>query len=348
VTTIGSRIHTARRAKRLSQAQLAQGICDRSYISQIEHDKVVPPAAVLYQLMRRLDLTWDDLGLAADPPERAGGVETLLAACRRLGRIGCVGQAFTVATEVWWTEVQSGRVDRASRVSEFLLSLTDQVDPGMAAGWLQSALNLHLYRGSPVPEVLRVGRRLQQLWFALARYHEAASLARLLLALRPDASDAIRILTGLGSAWLELDQREAAEDAYAKAASAWQAALGPVARGWPHHGLSAVHGLNAQWMAGQQEAMAACEFYQMGHSSLLPAAQVNLGLCLVHQGGQLAQTGLQHLDTALTTYHRQGNRIAWLATLRDCMEAADIVGAGEARDAYRAMLAQSRLAPDAP
>ena len=348
MTTIGSRIHAARRAKHLSQAQLAQGICDRSYISQIEHDKVVPPAAVLYQLMRRLDLTWDDLGLTADPPEHAGRVETLLAACRRLWRIGCVTQAFTMATEVWWTEVQSGRVDRASRVSEFLLSLTDQVDPAMAAGWLHSALNLHLYRGSPVPHVVRVGRRLQQLWFALARYHEAAALARLLLALRPDSSDAVRILTGLGSAWLELDQREAAEDAYAKAASAWQTTLGPVARGWPHHGLSAVHGLNAQWAAGQQEAMAACEFYQMGHSSLLPAVRVNLGLCLVHQGGELAQTGLQHLDTALTTYRRQGNRIAWLATLRDCMEAADIVGAGEARDAYRAMLAQSRLAPDAP
>jgi transcriptional regulator with XRE-family HTH domain len=64
MSTIGSIIKDQRKARGLSQQELAQGICAQSMISAIENDRHVPNALLTVALCQRLEITLTTLSLA--------------------------------------------------------------------------------------------------------------------------------------------------------------------------------------------------------------------------------------------------------------------------------------------
>lgn len=64
--TIGSILKQQRQSQKLSQVQVADGICSQSMLSAIEHDRYTPNAQLLIALCARLGLALDVLNLATN------------------------------------------------------------------------------------------------------------------------------------------------------------------------------------------------------------------------------------------------------------------------------------------
>lgn len=82
--TIGSVIKQARSTQKMTQKDLAAGICAQSMISAIENGRYAPNATLLLSLARRLHLDLNQFSLATHYP--ISGVATLNATCERLCR----------------------------------------------------------------------------------------------------------------------------------------------------------------------------------------------------------------------------------------------------------------------
>ena len=228
-------------------------------------------------------------------------------------RMGCTDQAFEMATATWWTEAGTS-LSHLRHLTEFLVSVSLRVVPAEAgSAWLHSALALYLQEGDSSMAV-KIGRHLQHLWFREGRWFEVMGLARTLLALTISARDAMGVWTGLGSAYVAVTQYEEAEVAYRRAMETWNADTGCGALGWAYHGLSATLAYQQRWKEGVRAAERACDLYGRAEFSLLPAAQVNLGWCLGHEGGESGFKGLKWVEQALARYDQDSDRVAWAST----------------------------------
>ena len=104
MNTIGSRFRETRQAKGLTQAQVASGLCDRSYISLFERDKVSPPADLLTSLAERVSVPLEVL---------FGGVQTVGRARTQLLYLddliakGDVARAYDYLEQLWWDAAQT-------------------------------------------------------------------------------------------------------------------------------------------------------------------------------------------------------------------------------------------------
>jgi len=67
LSKLGVTLRQSRKAKRLTQKQVAEGICVQSLISAIEHGQYLPNAMVFAQICQRLGLSMDQVGLARYP-----------------------------------------------------------------------------------------------------------------------------------------------------------------------------------------------------------------------------------------------------------------------------------------
>lgn len=65
---LGKRVRELRKKRRMTQGDLAEGICNRSYISQIEKGYVIPTPELLAQLAQRLDSKLEDLWSEPESP----------------------------------------------------------------------------------------------------------------------------------------------------------------------------------------------------------------------------------------------------------------------------------------
>jgi transcriptional regulator with XRE-family HTH domain len=214
---LGERMRSLRRARGFTQQQLAEGLCDRSYVSQIEAGRVVPAAPVLHRLLERLGATWADMDLPLESPAVDVGLDHVVATVRRLARSGDPDRALELGTSAWWSHAPAG-MERVRRLTEALVALTDSLaDPADAVPWLQAAWALHL-RDGRAAQAVQIGRRLQAVLVRSGRHREAVAVARTLLFILPPGADAAAILTSLGTALLAEAHAEEAEAVYARAA----------------------------------------------------------------------------------------------------------------------------------
>ncbi|WP_255298522.1 tetratricopeptide repeat protein [Brevibacillus dissolubilis] len=66
---IGKGIREYRKKLHMTQEELAEGICNRSYISQIEKGQVIPSPEILEQLAKRLQIDLRDLWTESEKPD---------------------------------------------------------------------------------------------------------------------------------------------------------------------------------------------------------------------------------------------------------------------------------------
>jgi len=76
--TLGTRIHEWRKFRGLSQAQLADGICSASAVSQLESDKISPTINLLNALCSKLGVTADDILHGGEVEQRLEEAKTLI------------------------------------------------------------------------------------------------------------------------------------------------------------------------------------------------------------------------------------------------------------------------------
>ncbi|WP_139489995.1 helix-turn-helix domain-containing protein [Brevibacillus dissolubilis] len=65
---VGKRLREFRKKMKLTQGELAEGICNRSYVSQIEKGLVIPSPEILEQLAKRLDTDLKNLWSESENP----------------------------------------------------------------------------------------------------------------------------------------------------------------------------------------------------------------------------------------------------------------------------------------
>lgn len=68
MTQVGKRLREFRKSLRMTQEELALGICNRSYVSQIEKGQVIPSPEILEQLAKRLQKDLKEFWLEAPNP----------------------------------------------------------------------------------------------------------------------------------------------------------------------------------------------------------------------------------------------------------------------------------------
>ncbi|GEO27636.1 hypothetical protein AAC03nite_34210 [Alicyclobacillus acidoterrestris] len=94
---IGSKIKRLRIAKGLTQQQLIDGLFDRSYLSNIERGKIIPPVETLALLATRLEVPLSQL---TDYMEVISKVSEMLDNVRKTKDIQLVRKAFTLCVRV--------------------------------------------------------------------------------------------------------------------------------------------------------------------------------------------------------------------------------------------------------
>ncbi len=83
---LGKLLRDKRKQQKLTQEQLATGICDRSYLSLLEHNKIVPPVDLLGQLLARLNLSWYDVEAVMPATKTSSTGHSILNTSRQLYR----------------------------------------------------------------------------------------------------------------------------------------------------------------------------------------------------------------------------------------------------------------------
>ena len=68
MTQVGKRLREFRKRLKMTQGDLAEGICNRSYVSQIEKGQVIPSPEILEQLAKRLHTEIKELWTETENP----------------------------------------------------------------------------------------------------------------------------------------------------------------------------------------------------------------------------------------------------------------------------------------
>ena len=89
----------ARKAARLTQEQVAQGLCDRSYISLMEQDKVSPTMDLLVQLGQRVQIP---IGELLGNPDLSAQAHSQLLYLDDLMDKGQTMEAYGYLEQLWW------------------------------------------------------------------------------------------------------------------------------------------------------------------------------------------------------------------------------------------------------
>lgn len=319
--TLGECIQQARKRKKMTQGQLADGLCDRSYISLLENDKVTPSAPFLTQVLRRVDLTLQDANLETKMyalREHA----TQLGSVRRYLRLGEYGSARALGESLWWQVLENGDANIVDQTAELILQIHAHKRESRGAAWLQSAY--YYYLCNPRHQLReRVGSRLQQVLYSEGRTQEAISLGRFILRQEHDPRALVCAAVGTASAFLTEQKWEEAESMYTAATEFWQPAQGLEAKAWPHHGLSAVYANLLEWDRALDVAVNAMDLYAAVGSHQYWDTLINVGIIKGHLGRRHYHEAIHAFEQAYN--HFRVSRPDNLRTLLlDCIEVAQL------------------------
>lgn len=234
---VGSKLREFRQARHLTQEEVAMAVhCDRSYLSRIETDRVVPPVDLLQSLCEFFGVPTNNL-LTGLPPHDASG-ELLVRQCLSLLAHGRVAEAQTLAAASWW-EYISGPSDVANQLFEVLMAAPN------ANYEVLTILLATLFRRAAAGHVddafFHYGYRLQIHLAEQGQLQSSQMVCQALLALEPDPSVAFRLTLSLGTTFWRLKDVHLARAWYSKARMLWRQGFSRINFGRVLHGMGTCH-----------------------------------------------------------------------------------------------------------
>ncbi len=270
MSSFGEQIRDARRRLGISQDELADGLCDRTYISLIERDKVSPSLDLAIRLADRLHIQID--GLTSQAPLGSFTLNKIRAFMERKE----YRFVYELLEEYWWDAAYHGNVPLVRNMAAVLVEIIDSM-PGLDTTWV-NAMMLWLVDHNERRTAISLGSVVQRSLFATERWVEAGVAGRVLLTLEPAHGLAHRIAIATGSALVRVQRLADAEVYYKLALDLWKPEHGTIGKAWVYHGLTAAYGRQERWDYALETAQKADDIYRMTKSPLYWDARKNLGI----------------------------------------------------------------------
>ena len=272
---IGRRIRNLRKSHNLTQDQLVDGLFDRSYLSQIETGKIIPPLATIRLLSERLgvpinEIIPDDF----DYHKMAIINKSLIEMAAKTNDKQIVKQA-------WEVSHQLGSLENMFKCIKTWYKLSDLDSDYIHS--LFATVNLGMTQEPFCAEYWEVLLLLANTYFHKKMYEEAADEYKRLLSLHPPVPIQYRALVNLGSTWLELHNYGEAHLAFSEALV--YSVKQDVILGRIHQGL----GISSRQLNLPQEAVShtriASEIFLNNHDLIrYNYTKVNMAVCFLDMG----------------------------------------------------------------
>ncbi|MGH2349550.1 MAG: helix-turn-helix domain-containing protein [bacterium] len=332
--TLGQRVRSVRRARKMTQRELAGGTLSESFISMIEHDKVRPSLETLELLARRLDVPAATFLGAAEPSRHS--IELELRRCEALLR----QHRFTDALEGF--SHLAALVSRAGGAAERVrcelglgqaLAGTRQMD--LAEPHLRRAYEDA--RGADDPGLLGAAANawgflcFRARRFALAQ--EILQDAATALEGRPEHGEQLgKILANLGRVYVELGLPVQAMRMYGDAAALLGTSADPSHRALLHFNMGIASERQRAFEQAQWHFDQALELFRLQENlHLLAVVQRSIGILRLAQGA--AAEAVEPLEHSLHLARQVGDDEGLVQTMVELARAR--VRSGDPDDGRR-------------
>lgn len=274
---MGERFRTARRALGLTQQDVAENLCDRSYVSLFEKDKVSPPVDLVIQLANRVHISLDELVGITTSSRRT---RSQLLYIDDLVAHGQISVACQYMEQLWWDATQADDMEVAQEIYQRVQRLLKNEAVDHDLSW-PTAIVMWLLNRDRSDWAINLGHQMLQILFSRGQWPSAVRWGKTLLRLSPATDIRIRIGVGTASALLRQGDFHQAEQQYVDVLR-WipdkKRARAQLATAWVHHGLSAVYGRTNAWQKAYESAELASSIYQHQGSQNYWLALQNLGI----------------------------------------------------------------------
>ena len=262
----------------MTQADLAKGLFDRSYISQIESGVIVPPLSTLKLLSERLHVPLSDL-VDTDHSEKATLVRHGKKLLSESSRVATPDQLYLA-----WELFMEGQ----AAVSELLNVARDFLRAEQTTERTLYVLQrtvLRIIQSEDIREDhLAFLIQLGNAYFTLSRYLDALAVYETVLEFRPNAATRLRTLVNMGSTLYLLNRHEQAHDCYTMALELAEQThrVEMIAR--CHHGLGIVYRSMGDLKTAYNHTLTSVELYQGIDEIRRYGAKQNMGVILRELG----------------------------------------------------------------
>ena len=255
---VGEQLRLARQRRSMSQEQLSYGLCDRSYISLIEHGKVQPGVGLLQQLCIRLGIAITDL---LEEEITAPWPSAIWTHCQALLRQGQFVEAYLLLRNLWWDSSVVTRGRLLDGIEPLLLKMADATIPDTAV--LQSTFYVSLSMNR-WDIAYRIGPALQRHLFYKERWPESLDIGQFLIHSSNDTRTPIdnRVYVAAGSAALNIGLLEIADNLYSIVADRTVSKADRHINGWALHGRGAVEMHYERWQNARESIQEALRSYE--------------------------------------------------------------------------------------
>ena len=264
----------ARKAARLTQEQVAQGLCDRSYISLMEQDKVSPTMDLLVQLGQRVQIP---IGELLGNPDLSAQAHSQLLYLDDLMDKGQTMEAYGYLEQLWWDATHAHDQRTTPEIYRRVQRILEDCSPNDLS-W-PNAMVMWLLNEGDRDRAVQLGYHVQRTLFTQRKWSASIRWGKALLEMSVPADLRIRVGIATGSALLRQGDVRQSEYQYTDVLNRLNGTpQHSLVEAWVSHGLSAVYGYLNEWEHAQQYARRASTLYQTMNSSMYWLALQNLGI----------------------------------------------------------------------
>lgn len=228
VESIGRRLLYWRNRRGYTQSELAAGLFDRSYISQIESGRIIPPLATLGVLCDRLGIEVDELISRSRPQLQSAELRRARRLLQRVKRSASADSLF----EAWSILADLPTQDDFLDAAQALMKL-DYDSDRIVYVLQRTALKL-LSDGYDIDRRMEILVDLGNVHFRRAQYLDAIAVYETILIQNPHVETMARVQANLGSTLYRLGR-------YEEAKTAFEDAMEGAAKCANHHLLARCH-----------------------------------------------------------------------------------------------------------
>lgn len=283
----------------MTQTDLAKGLFDRSYISQIESGVVVPPLSTLKILSERLDVPLGEI-VDADHSEKASLVRHAHKLLSEGTKTGIPDQLY-LAWELFM-EGQAAKSDLLGAAQDFL-RIEERTERALYV--LQRTVLRIIQSENIGADSLALLIQLGNTYFSLSRVLDALTVYETVLEFSPDPATRLRTLGNMGSTLYLLKRHKHAVECYQTALVLAEETKSVEMMARCHHGLGIVSRALGDLDIAYHHTVTSITLYQGIDKMRRLGARQNLGVILLEQGKYRAAE--LHLNDCLEAYRSLGH-----------------------------------------
>jgi transcriptional regulator with XRE-family HTH domain len=302
---IGDQLKRWREKRGYTQEELARGLFDRSYISQIESGRILPPLRTLELLCQKLDIPLSDLIGAKE--------DTTGPNVRRARHLLSSGLRQRDVTQIYlaWEILSDAAVgEDVIRAARHVWKLDPEIDRVLYV--LQRTALKILHEGYERDDGLELLVNLGNTYYRVNQYLNALSVYQTIIDLKPPTVIRMRVLSNIGSTTYAIGRFEDALDAYHGALEMASEQDNHDMLGRCHHGLGIVYRALGDTQKGYHHTFRSMIYYGEGEPLKYYEALHNLGVLLAERGDYLQA---EEFLTQCAQYYERAKAYALLGSV---------------------------------